>query len=89
MKPLGDTLRHYWLAQRMAKEAGLDLALAQDRGLLPQREWAAMVRKCRGCEWADGCTHWLETQQDGRALPDACANSRTFAALQSAMQKEA
>lgn len=86
MKPLGDTLRHYWLAQRMAKQNGLDLAQAQDQGLLPQRDWAAMVHRCRGCAWTEGCDRWLDALEHGADLPDECANHDRFAALRTALQ---
>jgi len=88
MKPLGDKLRHYWLAQRMAKQNGLDLARAQDDGLLDQPDWAAMVERCRGCTWADGCDRWLRAIEGGGDIPADCINHDEFTALRNELQKE-
>ncbi|SDH42407.1 DUF6455 family protein [Alloyangia pacifica] len=90
--PLGDERTHYWRVQRMARATGVDLAEAQRLGVLPQRDWAGMVGRCRGCLWSEDCDHWLdfraeldndESEQDAlRTCPEDCVNRRTFAALQ-------
>jgi len=80
-KPLGDPVKHLWLARSMAKAAGVDLAASQDAGLLPQEDWADMVHRCRGCDWerSGGCHEWLADQDQGVAVvPGACANVKTF-----------
>ena len=89
MKPLGDKLRHFWLAQRMAKEGGVDLAQAQEEGLLNQENWAEMVQRCRGCAWVDGCERWLKALEQGRDLPGDCVNHKEFAALRDRLSEGA
>lgn len=96
--PLGDERAHFWRVQRMARATGLDLAAAQRAGLLPQRDWADIVRCCRGCHWAEECGRWLDDsaelnddaggQGDSRACPGECVNRRTFAALQGELVQE-
>ncbi len=86
MKPLGDKLRHYWLAQRMAKQGGLDLARAQGEGLLPQQDWADMVQRCRGCQWTEGCDRWLRALDQGDELSTECVNHDRFTALQAILE---
>lgn len=90
--PLGDERAHYWRVQRMARATGLDLAEAQRAGVLPQRDWAGIVSRCRGCLWAEGCDRWLDQRaelDDGaadmdapRACPRDCVNRGRFAELQ-------
>ncbi|MDJ0823585.1 MAG: DUF6455 family protein [Paracoccaceae bacterium] len=80
--PLGEVNQHYWLALRMAKATGVDLAQAMDADLLDQEGWSQMVTRCRGCVWAKGCTRWLDIPHDDlRALPTSCVNRDRFAAL--------
>lgn len=93
--PLGDERTHYWRVQRMARATGVDLAEAQRRGVLPQRDWAGMVGRCRGCLWAEGCDRWLdhragiaEETDAPRACPEDCVNRRVFAALQEELEHE-
>ncbi|MEM1077766.1 MAG: DUF6455 family protein [Pseudomonadota bacterium] len=72
---LGDTTEHFWLIQRMAKTAGLDLAEAMHQGALDQEDWAAMVNRCRGCAWAEGCHRWLDVvDQRSDSAPEPCLN---------------
>lgn len=82
MKPLGDIKRHYWLAQRMAKATGADLVAAHQSGELPQGEWAQMVQTCRGCDWTEGCEHWLRANETSEVVPEDCANCTRLAELQ-------
>lgn len=82
MKPLGDPITHFWLVQDMAKTAGVDLVAARRAGRLNDEDWAAMVTRCRGCRWTDGCQRWLAAHQDGaEAAPEPCENRRIFAGL--------
>ena len=82
MKPLGDSKRHFWLAQRMAKATGADIVGAHQAGDLPQEEWAQMVQACRGCDWTEGCERWLESHPAAEDVPQTCANCARFAELQ-------
>ncbi|MFW2544299.1 DUF6455 family protein [Primorskyibacter sp. 2E107] len=82
VRPLGATRAHYWMVQRMAKATGVDLVQAAERAALSQDDWARMVTRCRGCEWVQGCSHWLEQGTDAlRPCPDGCANQGVFARL--------
>lgn len=73
--PLGDPLRHYWLALSMAKAAGAEVVQAFAQGRLSQDDWAALVHHCRGCDWAQGCRRWLDHVEWGeQAIPEDCAN---------------
>jgi hypothetical protein len=88
--PLGEEIDHYWLVQRMAKATGVDLVRATEAGLLEQEEWADIVTRCRGCQWADGCDNWLSKPVDeSRALPEPCLNRNHLAALQDALDRPA
>lgn len=82
MKPLGDSNRHFWLAQRMAKTTGADLVAAFQQGELVQTEWAQMVQNCRGCDWTEGCERWLKGHESSCTVPKKCANCGRFAELQ-------
>ncbi|WP_425091244.1 DUF6455 family protein [Tropicimonas sp. S265A] len=84
-KQLGQEVDHYWLVQRMAKTAHVDLAWAFDEGLLSQEEWAGMVQRCRGCAWAEGCKDWLAIPgQDTDIPPEGCLNRGRMDALKRA-----
>lgn len=81
--PLGDPVSHYWLAQRMARAVGVDLARASAEQRLSQEDWAAMVTRCRGCGWLEGCTRWLDRPQDEpRDIPPNCVNRDCLANLE-------
>lgn len=80
-RKLGDPRTHFWLAQRMAKEVGVDLNAQTRQGHLDQADWAAMITRCRGCEWANGCATWLEQQNGGSDVPSSCVNVDQFRAL--------
>jgi hypothetical protein len=83
-KPLGDMVKHLWLAQSMAKAAGVDLVARSADGTLSQEDWAGMVHRCRGCDWerSGGCHAWLDLQVRGAAaVPQACANVKVFDVL--------
>ncbi|WP_217520145.1 DUF6455 family protein [Roseicyclus elongatus] len=79
---LGDTRRHYWLAVGMADISGADLQRALEEGRITHGDWAGMVERCRGCNWADGCDCWMQTQSAGEAtVPRACPNAEMFDAV--------
>jgi len=79
---LGEEVDHYWLVQRMAKTAGVDLAGAFVSGELSETEWAGMVNRCRGCAWTDGCRNWLdEPGQSVDIPPEGCLNRSRMAGL--------
>lgn len=84
-RPLGDAIDHYWLVQRMAKTSGVDMAEASEAGSIQQRDWAAMVRKCRSCQWTEGCERWLsrlEHDVDEQSAPPAeCLNAAILRGL--------
>jgi len=81
-RPLGDENRHYWLAVAMAKATGTDLQAALDEGRLSHADWAALVTRCRGCDWAKGCECWLAKQEPGAAgVPATCVNASVFEGL--------
>lgn len=89
-RPLGDQTEHYWRVQRMARATGLDLVEAQQDGALDPRHWAGMVRRCRGCAWAEACGRWLDRPEvSPRPLPEGCANRRLFGTLQALAQTDA
>lgn len=82
LRPLGDPMRHFWLAQSMAKATGVDLSAAMQEGRIAQEDWADLITRCRACGWADGCAHWLERQESGQAdAPGQCVNADVFAQL--------
>ncbi|SDN55463.1 hypothetical protein SAMN05216196_101886 [Lutimaribacter pacificus] len=84
MHRLGNPIKHFWLVQDMARAASVDLADARRDGRLTTEDWAAMVTRCRGCQWAEGCQHWLRAQQqddDSAEVPPACANRAVFDSL--------
>ena len=88
MKPLGKTKHHYWLAQRMAKVTGTDLAAAQRNGDLDQDQWANMVRACRKCDWSEGCERWLDSHDQSDMVPEACPNCGKLTVLHQTQSEE-
>ncbi len=83
MKPLGNSTKHFWLAQRMAKKGDADLVAAFERGELSQEEWAGMVTRCRSCDWSKGCERFLAQGGPTDTLPEQCLNRERFAELKS------
>ncbi len=85
-QPLGDPITHYWLAQRMAKAAGVDLAAEMEAGRITQEAWAGVVERCRGCGWereGGACGRWLDRlEEEGVTVPDLCDNHDLFDLLQ-------
>lgn len=88
MRPLGETRRHFWLAQKMAGLHGLDLARGSARGDLDQETWAAMVQRCRGCDWTGGCERYLSRGEALDSLPEGCRNRLGFATLKACEEME-
>lgn len=87
MRPLGPQRDHYWLALSMAKATGVDLQAAIDAGRFSQEKWAATVHRCRGCEWAGDCPHWLQENAEHDAAPDTCVNAKLFTSLRNAQDE--
>ncbi|MCF6444048.1 DUF6455 family protein [Nereida sp. MMG025] len=81
IRKLGDPRKHFWLAQRMAKAIGVDLAGKSRGGEIDQAEWAGMITKCRGCQWAEGCSTWLQDQDGSATAPNTCENAERFNGL--------
>lgn len=81
VKPLGDSRKHFWLAQRMARLNGLELNEAADQGNLDQESWAGIVHRCRGCDWVEGCERFLDKGVAPEALPVGCKNRMQFSVL--------
>lgn len=76
--PLGPVKTHYWRVLRMARATGTDLVKAE----IAPADWARMVQCCRGCDWSQGCARWLDSvRDDGRPVPDGCANKRQLEIL--------
>ena len=87
MRPLGEPMTHVRLMGRMAKQAGVDLARAQEAGVLDQDDWAEMVADCRGCDWGDRCPEWLDTATRDAGAPGTCPNRDRFARLKSNLER--
>lgn len=81
MKPLGNSMEHYWRVIGMANAVGVDLAEARDSGALSEDLWADMVQLCRKCQWEDGCSKFLETPHTDQMAPFNCLNAVRFEAL--------
>ncbi len=78
---MGDIRKHFWLAQRMAKQNGISLTKAVERGNLDHEGWAGMVHLCRGCSWTEGCERYLARRADPSHLPEHCRNRLRFGVL--------
>ncbi|SDI46780.1 DUF6455 family protein [Lutimaribacter saemankumensis] len=80
MHSLGNPIKHFWLVQDMARSTGVDLAQARRDGRLSPEDWSAMVTRCRGCQWTEGCEHWLDANKQGAdaEVPPGCANRAVF-----------
>ena len=85
---LGNPNRHFWLVQRMARAAEVDLVRAAREGKLAQADWARMVKHCRGCQWAEGCEKWLAGDETVEIPPLGCVNRHRFAALKNMLAEE-
>jgi len=51
--------RAFWIAQGMARRAGVALAGAVRQGSLTRRELSAMVAQCQTCAFAEACQSLL------------------------------
>ena len=84
--PLGPENRHYWLAVTMSRKTGADMQRALEEGVIDHADWAALVHRCRGCGWSDGCNTWLAAQGDAAAeVPVTCPNAPVFARVLAAL----
>lgn len=81
IRPLGTIREHYWRVVGMASRIGVNLVSAFKDGQLSSREWADMVRTCRGCEWAAKCDKWMDRTEAAPCAPATCLNRREFEAL--------
>ena len=81
---LGPERAHYWRVLGMAQAVGVDLAEEMAAGRLTQAGWAEMVHRCRGCDWADDCSHWLDARPDAPSAPAPCRNGARFDAMRAA-----
>lgn len=85
---LGSENAHFWLVQRMAKAAGVDLVRAWEAGLIDNAEWSGIVTKCRGCQWSEGCTRFLDKPvTEERALPEPCLNRARLDAIRAKLEE--
>lgn len=88
-KKLGEEVDHFWLVQRMAKTSQVDLSAAFETGELSSEDWAAMVERCRGCAWTEGCKDWLDvTSGVVDVPPEGCLNRSRMAALRAIAKLE-
>ena len=81
MKPIGNTMDHYWRVIGMARATDTNLVTAMDRGQLSVQEWANMVETCRRCDWVPECDHLLASDPALNDAPARCANCFRFAML--------
>ncbi len=72
--------RAYWMAQGMARAAGVPLARAVVDGLLRRDELARIVTRCQTCERAADCTAWLSVARCAPP-PAFCGNKADLDAL--------
>ena len=85
---LGPEIEHYWLVQRMAKATGVDLVEAWDRGLLTSEDWAAIITRCRGCQWVEGCDRYLNVPTEAtRTAPGPCLNKARLARIKAQLEE--
>jgi hypothetical protein len=82
--PLGPERVHYLLVLGMAQTVGVDLAREMAAGRLTQADWAGMVHRCRGCDWAAGCRSWLHDHPHAAAAPAPCRNAARFEGMREA-----
>lgn len=81
MKPIGNSLDHYWRVIGMAKATDAKLVEAMDTHRLTSTEWANMVETCRRCDWVEGCDRLLANNPDLEQAPSQCLNCQRFAEL--------
>ncbi|MCA0929110.1 DUF6455 family protein [Ruegeria profundi] len=88
MPHLGEIMTHLRLVLRMGQATGTDIVAAHEQGHLTQQDWAEMVHKCRGCDWANRCPDWLDRHEIVKNAPQTCRNRQRFAALQTRSRQE-
>ncbi|WP_170466612.1 DUF6455 family protein [Ruegeria arenilitoris] len=81
MQQLGKTMGHHRLVLRMGQVVGSDIVAEHRQGRLSQEDWAEMVRRCQGCEWACRCKDWLQNREFAQDAPETCPNREKFAVL--------
>ncbi|MFN3938230.1 MAG: DUF6455 family protein [Gemmobacter sp.] len=63
--------RAWWLAQGMARSAGVKLAHAVVEGWITRRELASMMDRCERCPRTEDCLAWL-AQPRHEPPPEFC-----------------
>lgn len=81
MKPLGDPHRHIQLVNGMAQAMGADLSAAAAKGAMSQKQYAGMVKRCRGCSEPDACAARLRSPDRSSEAPGYCRNADVLAKL--------
>lgn len=81
MQKLGARTAHYWKLQHMLRATGTDAVSAFDDGALSSEDWAAMVERCRGCQWVRGCRAFVGQQAQKGTVACAPAPCRNHAKL--------
>ena len=88
MPRLGQIMTHLRLVLRMGQATETDIIAAHHNGDLSQEDWADMVRRCRGCEWAKRCPEWLDDHECIAEAPETCPNRERFAEIKAKQAKE-
>jgi hypothetical protein len=65
----------------MAQTLGLDLQGEIEAGRFSHADWADIVHRCRGCDWAERCPGWMAARELAEQAPGACVNAARFEAL--------
>lgn len=81
MRPTEGRHGHFWRTLKIAKVAGVPLAMALHKGTLARTDYARIVTKCRRCGKAAQCEALLATQQTRDTIPDFCPNREALEAL--------
>ena len=88
MQHLGKAMAHHRLILRMGQIVGLDIVAGHKDGRLTQQDWADMVQRCQGCEWACKCKDWMARNTSADTAPDTCPNRERFASLRVLEQQD-
>lgn len=81
MNSLGQVMTHMRRVLLMGQKTGVDLVAIHRNGRMTHAEWADMIHRCRGCEWAESCGDWLEAQDQTAEVPGKCPNRKRFAEI--------
>ena len=72
--------RAYWMAQGMARTAGVHLARAVVEGWMTRQDLAQLVGRCQCCGSSADCEAWLSQARSGPP-PAFCAIGTEIAAI--------